>query len=372
MKYYIIAGERSGDLHSANLMSEIKKLDPNAEFRYWGGDQMALQGGTLVKHYKEMAFMGVWEVIKNIKTIKHFLTYCKSDILSWKPDGIVLVDYAGFNMRIAKFLKENGLPSLYYISPKVWAWNTKRAYKIKKYVDKLFVIMPFEKGFFKKFDYETEYVGNPLLDEIKKFTPNPNFRSENQLGDNQIIAILPGSRKQEIEHMLGKMMDLVPYFPNYTFVIAAVSNLPKSYYSAYENIDRVKIVYDQAYDVLTIAKAALVTSGTATLETALFNVPQVMCYRTSLLTYIIGRQLVVIPYYSLPNLVAEKVIIKELIQNEMNVQNLKSELTNLLSEDYSNKMKVNYAEMRSKMETPNASANTAKGIVDYLNALKNS
>jgi len=370
MKYYIIAGERSGDLHSANLMIELKKLDPSAEFRFWGGDQMVLQGGTLVKHYKEMAFMGVWEVIKNIRTIRQFLSYCKSDILDWKPDGVILVDYAGFNMRIAKFLKENGLPSLYYISPKVWAWNTKRAYKIKKYVDKLFVIMPFEKSFFKKYDYETEYVGNPLLDEIKKFTPNSNFRSDNHLGEKPVVAILPGSRKQEIEHMLGKMMNLVSDFPEYIFVIAAVSNLPKGYYTSYENIERVKVVYDQAYDVLTVAQAALVTSGTATLETALFNVPQVMCYKTSLLTYIIGRQLVVIPYYSLPNLVAEKVIIKELIQDEMNVANLKSELQNLLSPSYSESMKQNYAIMRAKMETPNASANTAKGIFDYLLTLK--
>ncbi|MBY0424588.1 MAG: lipid-A-disaccharide synthase [Cytophagales bacterium] len=366
MKYYIIAGERSGDLHAANLMAELKALDPAAEFRFWGGDQMQAQGGTMVKHYQQMAFMGVWEVIKNLRTIRKFMDYCKSDILSWKPDGIILVDYAGFNMRIAKFLKENGLKSIYYISPKVWAWNTKRAFKIKKYVDKMFVIMPFEKDFFKKFDFEVEYVGNPLLDEIKKWQPNPDFLRQNQLEGKQIIAVLPGSRKQEIEHMLGQMMALVPDFPDYQFIIAAVTSLPKDFYTKYEGVDRVKIVYDQTYDVLHVAKAALVTSGTATLETALFNVPQVMCYKTSLLTYIIGKQLVVIPYYSLPNLVAGKVIIKELIQYEFNLNNLRSELQLLLSADYSQRMKSSYAEMRAKMETPNASANTAKGIIKFI------
>jgi lipid-A-disaccharide synthase len=273
-------------------------------------------------------------------------------------------------LRIASFLKENNIPSLYYITPKVWAWNTKRAYKIKKNVDRMFVILPFEKEFFKQFDYEVEYVGNPLLDEIRKFIPNPNFSSIHQLTDKQIIAILPGSRKQEIEHMLRKMMELVSDFPGYEFVIAAVSSLPKSYYSLYENLPNVKVIYDQTYDVLTLAKAALVTSGTATLETALFNVPQVMCYKTSALTYIIGKQLVVIPYYSLPNLVAEKRIIKELVQGELTTANLKSELKLLLTESYNAEMKINYAEMGSKMNKPNASANTAKGIFNYLKQLK--
>jgi lipid-A-disaccharide synthase len=328
MKYYIIAGERSGDLHGGNLMKALFQQDAEANIRFWGGDAMQSVGGELVTHYKEMAFMGFWEVLKNVSTIKRFLKQCKNDILDFKPDAVILIDYAGFNLRIAKFAHENGIPVHYYISPKLWAWNQKRALKIKKWVDHMYVILPFEKDFYHRFAIEVDYVGNPLLDAISAFTPAQNFK--NDLGfskpDNELVAILPGSRAQEVSAMMNTLGTVIKANPDKNFVVAGVSNLDASLYQTIKDDDHVKVVYDASYDVLSVADTALVTSGTATLETALFEVPQVVCYKTSGASYAIAKRLVKVDYISLVNLILDKEAVKELIQHDFNEQRLNSEL----------------------------------------------
>ncbi len=367
MKYYIIAGERSGDLHASNLMKGILENDSLAEFRFWGGDEMQKVGGTLVKHYKDLAFMGFLEVIRNLGTILGFIRFCKKDITAYHPDVVILVDYAGFNMRIAKFTKKNNLKTFYYISPKVWAWNTKRAFNIKKLIDRMFVIFPFEKDFYKKFDYEVDYVGNPLLDAIHNFIPNPDFKKENNLTDLPIVALLPGSRHQEVSKMLSLMLGIKDHFKEYQFVIAAVSNLPKEFYTPYQNIPNVKVVFEQTYDLLSIADLALVTSGTATLETALFEVPQVVCYKTSNFTYQIIKRLIKVKYISLVNLVAQKEVVKELIQKELDAENLTAELIKIQEGKPKNlEIKQGYKEIKLLLGEAGASQRAGKKMVDYL------
>jgi lipid-A-disaccharide synthase len=329
MKYYIIAGERSGDLHGSNLIKGIRKHDLNAQIRAWGGEMMQDAGAEIVKHYRDLAFMGFFEVIKNLPTILGFLSFCKKDIKSFQPDVIILIDYAGFNMRVAKFAKTNGIKTFYYISPKVWAWNQSRALKIKQFVDKMFVIFPFEKDFFKQYNYEVEYVGNPLFDAIADFTPNQNFRKDARLGQKPIIALLPGSRKQEVETMLPLMMSQVYEFPDYQFVIGTVSNLPKELYARWQSLFPIKLVCDDAYNLLSIADAALVTSGTATLETALFNVPQVVCYRGGWAAYQVYKRVIRVPFVSLVNLIAGREVVKELLQYNLTKENLTEELTKI-------------------------------------------
>ncbi|MBK6265364.1 lipid-A-disaccharide synthase [Marivirga sp. S37H4] len=328
MKYYIIAGERSGDLHGGNLIKALKNADPEAEVRCWGGEAMQKAGADLVVHYKEMAFMGFWEVFTHLNTIQKRIKFCKKDILDYNPDALILIDYAGFNMRMAKFAHQNNIPTHYYISPKIWAWNQNRAFKIKKSVDYMYVILPFEKEFYRKFDYEVDYVGNPLLDAIKAFEPDQNFVAK-QI-EKPIIAILPGSRKQEVLHMLAKLKAIVPHFPDYHFIVAGVSNLEATLYETVMNLENVSLVYDQAYDVLNCATAALVTSGTATLETALFEVPQVVCYKTSGVSYAIAKRLIKVDYISLVNLILNKEAVRELIQQEFTVEKLKKELHAIL------------------------------------------
>jgi lipid-A-disaccharide synthase len=329
MKYYIIAGERSGDLHGSNLIKGIRKHDPNAQIRAWGGEMMQDAGAEIVKHYRDLAFMGFFEVIKNLPTILGFLSFCKKDIKSFQPDVVILIDYAGFNMRVAKFAKTNGFKTFYYISPKVWAWNQSRALKIKQFVDKMFVIFPFEKDFFKQYNYEVEYVGNPLFDAIADFTPNQNFRKDARLGQKPIIALLPGSRKQEVETMLPLMMSQVYEFPDYQFVIGTVSNLPKELYARWQSLFPIKLVCDDAYNLLSVADAALVTSGTATLETALFNVPQVVCYRGGWAAYQVYKRVIRVPFVSLVNLIAGREVVKELLQYNLTKENLTEELTKI-------------------------------------------
>ncbi len=377
MKYYVIAGERSGDLHAANLINAIQQEDPQAVFRAWGGDQMQAAGADLVKHYRDMAFMGFWEVVKNLRTIRGFLKKCQEDILSWQPDVVILVDYAGFNMRIAKFCKQHGIRTFYYISPKVWAWNQKRAYKIKANVDRLFVIFPFEKDFFQKYDYEVDYVGNPLLDEIAAFKPASDFLQKNALSAQPIIALLPGSRHQEVEKMLTVMLQAAQLLDtetaSYQFVIAGVSNLPRSLYddliaSFRQNASlSVQVVYEQSYDLLAKATSAMVTSGTATLETALFHVPQVVCYRTSGVTYQIVKQLIRVKYISLVNLIADAPVVKELIQDELTPQNAMLELKKTLPGTFEREAQVaGYARIDELMGQPGASQQTARLMVSYL------
>ncbi len=329
MKYYIIAGERSGDLHGSNLIKGICKHDPDAQIRAWGGDMMQEAGAEIVKHYRELAFMGFFEVVKNLPAILGFLSFCKTDLKNFQPDVIILIDYSGFNMRVAKFAKLNGFKNFYYISPKVWAWNQSRALNIKRFVDKMFVIFPFEKDFFKKYDYEVEYVGNPLFDAIADFTPNPNFRKDARLGQKPIIALLPGSRKQEVDSMLSLMLSQVYEFPDYQFVIGTVSNLPKELYARWQSIFPVKLVVDDAYNLLSVADAALVTSGTATLETALFNVPQVVCYRGGWAVYQVYKRVIRVPFVSLVNLIAGREVVKELLQYDLTKENLTDELTKI-------------------------------------------
>lgn len=338
MKYYIIAGEASGDLHAANLMKEIKLQDPEADFRCWGGDLMEQQGGDIVKHYKDLAFMGFWEVATNLNTILRNMKICKIDILLYEPDVVVLVDYPGFNLRIAEFAKENNFRVVYYISPQIWAWKTGRIHKIKKVVDRMMTILPFEKAFYAKYDYEADYVGHPLLDavsnDIKQREEVINFRSINHLDDRPIIALLPGSRKQEIVKILPVMLQMIDQYPDYQFVVSVVPWLPIALYDDFLKEKNVSTVVSQTYPLVLNAELALVTSGTATLETAILGTPQVVCYSTSALSYRIAKSLVKnVKYISLVNLVLDKMAVTELIQQDLNRNKLKVEMDKLLFDE---------------------------------------
>ncbi len=371
MKYYIIAGERSGDLHGSNLIKGIRKHDPDAQIRAWGGDMMQEAGAEVIKHYQDLAFMGFFEVIKNLPTILGFLSFCKKDIKTFQPDVIILIDYSGFNMRVAKFAKTNGFKNFYYISPKVWAWNQSRALNIKKYVDKMLVIFPFEKDFFKQYDCEVEYVGNPLFDAIADFTPNPNFRKDARIGLKPIIALLPGSRKQEVETMLPLMMSQVYEFPDYQFVIGTVSNLPKELYARWQSIFPVNLVSDDAYNLLSVADAALVTSGTATLETALFNVPQVVCYRGGWAAYQVYKRVIRVPFVSLVNLIAGREVVKELLQYNLTKDNITEELTKITVNEYTRQNQLDgYLEIKKLLGEKGASERAGKLMVEEIRKYK--
>jgi lipid-A-disaccharide synthase len=331
MKYFLIAGERSGDLHAANLIQALKKQDSAGHFQGIGGDRMEAAGMELKTHYERMAYMGFWEVFKNLPEILGHMRRTKAEILAYKPDVLILVDYAGFNLRMASWAKKQGIRVFYYISPKVWAWNQKRALKIKATVDRMFVILPFEKDFFAGFDYPVDYVGNPLLDEIGAFRANPAFRKENNLPtEEEIIALIPGSRRQEIGSMLPVMLEVARLFPERTFVVGGIRSADQKLYANIQQLQNVQIVFDQTYDLMAEATAALVTSGTATLETALFELPQVVCYKTSGLSYAIAKRLIRVPYISLVNLIAKRELVPELIQQEMNPLRLKAELEKIL------------------------------------------
>jgi len=366
MKYYLVAGEASGDLHGANLMKALKEKDPEAEFRFYGGDKMQTEGGELVKHYAEMAFMGFIEVVINLRTISKNLAACKTDIAAWRPDVLVLIDFPGFNLRIAEFAKSKGILVCYYISPKVWAWNQKRVLKIKRIVDHLFCILPFEVDFYKRWGMEVDYVGNPLLDAIAEFKPDSYFRKTHQLSDKKIIALLPGSRKQEISRLLPDMIAVAEKWPDFEFVIAGAPSFTAEYYDQYLKGANLKLVFDATYDLLTNAHAAIVASGTATLETALFDVPQVVVYKGAPISIAIARMLVKIKFISLVNLIMDKSVVKELIQQECNPQQINSELT-LIVEGGANRqlMMTNYKALYEKMGKPGASARTAELIIKY-------
>lgn len=367
MTYYLIAGERSGDLHGANLIKGIRDSDPEARFRGWGGDQMEREGMELVTHYRDTAFMGFLEVAQNLRTIFGLLTKCKEDILACEPDVVVLIDYPGFNLRIARFAKKNGLKVFYYISPKVWAWNQKRALKIKASVDRMFVIFPFEIDFYKKYDYKVDYVGNPLMDAVAAFRPDPAFRHKNGLTDHPIIALLPGSRKQEISNMLDTMLSIRAHFREYQFVIAGVRDLPAALYEKYTALPDVHVVYESTYDLLSVAEAALVTSGTATLETALLNVPEVVCYRTSAISYFVAKSLIKVPYISLVNLISEKEVVKELIQDELNTHRLTEELRAIVKGGNRRESQLaDYTRLHRLVGEPGASHRAGSLMVDYM------
>lgn len=366
MKYYIIAGEASGDLHASNLMHQLTQQDANATYQVWGGDRMKQAGGHLVKHYRDLAFMGFLEVVRNLPTILDNIKFCKSDILAFQPDVLILVDYPGFNLRIADWAKSQGIPVFYYISPQVWAWNTKRVHKIKKMVDRMFVILPFEKPFYQTFDYDVDFVGHPLLDEIKNRTASSSFRSDHKLDDRPIIALLPGSRLQEIKRMLAVMLETVNQFPNYQFVVAGAPSIEETTYQEILGDNSIKLVSNKTYDLLENSTAALVTSGTATLETALFNVPQVVCYSGNQLSYLIARRLVKVNYISLVNLISDKEVVKELIQQEFNPKNLKQELSIILDATNREKMLFDYKELHAKLGGAGASERAAKLMTSYV------
>ncbi len=364
MNYYIIAGEASGDLHASNLMKELKKLDVNAFFRCWGGDLMKAEGAELVKHYKELAFMGFTEVILHIKTIVKNIKFCKKDILEHKPDVLILVDYPGFNLRIAAFAKANGIKVFYYISPQVWAWKQSRVRTIKKVVDKMFVILPFEKEFYQRFNYPVDFVGHPLLDAIERYSKVENRWSINT--SKPIIALMPGSRKQEIAAMLPLMVSITKQYPDYQFIIAGAPSQTKAYYHSLIKNLTIPIVFDQTYPLLRNATAALVTSGTATLETALFGVPEIVCYRGGRISFAIAKKMVKVNYISLVNLIMGKEIVKELIQNELNTINLKLELDKLLNTNIRANLLLNYTMLKEKLGGAGASKKTAELMIGYL------
>ncbi|MFM8914279.1 MAG: lipid-A-disaccharide synthase, partial [Flammeovirgaceae bacterium] len=325
MRYYIIAGERSGDLHGSNLVKELKKLDAAASFRGLGGEEMERNGVSLLFHYEQLAFMGFLAVI-NLFKIAGYMKRCRADVLQYKPDALILIDYGGFNRQMAKFGKRNNIKVMYYIPPKVWAWRQARAWSLKKNVDQLYVILPFEKDFYKRYGMEVNYVGNPVLDAIKSFQPNQNFKQEHQLPqDKKIIALLPGSRKMELERIVPLMAEVARQNLHHQFVVAAVDNLPQSLYEPLKSLVNVKFVYNQTYDLLLLARSAVVTSGTATLETALLKVPQVVVYKAGGLEYSIAKSVVKVKFISLVNLIANREVVKELIQEEANPARLQQE-----------------------------------------------
>ena len=366
MKYYIIAGEASGDLHASNLMKALKMEDPQAVFRCWGGDMMQEQGGEIVKHYRDLAFMGFAEVVMHLRTILRNIKFCKKDIVAWQPDVVILVDYPGFNLRIADFVKQQAIKVFYYISPQIWAWKEGRVEKIKKTVDRMFVILPFEKAFYHKHHYEVDFIGHPLLDALQGRLPEHNFRAKNGLDGKPIIALLPGSRKQEINKMLPELAKVVPLFPEHQFLVAGLKHIGEAFYSKHLSYPNIKLVIDQTYSLLENADAALVTSGTATLETALFKVPQVVCYKGSWLSYQIGKSLVKVKYIALVNLIMDRPVVKELIQSQLKTANLTTELQQLLNGERRQEIMRDYDELIVKLGGPGASAKAAKLMVDEL------
>jgi len=366
MKYYLVAGEASGDLHGANLMKALKEKDPKAEFRFFGGDKMLAEGGELVKHYADMAFMGFVEVIANLPVILKNLSFCKSDIAAWQPDVLILIDFSGFNLKIAKFAKSKGIIVCYYISPKVWAWNQKRALKIKRIVDHMFCIFPFEVDFYKKWGMDVDYVGNPLLDAIAAFNPDPDFYQKYQLSDKKIVALLPGSRRQEISRMLPDMVEIAKNWPDYQFVIAGAPAFDQLYYDQYLDGADIPIIFNATYDLLNNAYAAIVTSGTATLETALFNVPEVVVYKANRISIAIIRALGKVRFASLVNLIMDDEIVKELIQPYYTIEKANAELGLILTDQKHYKRILNdYDRLDERMGTPGASEKTAGLIIKY-------
>lgn len=368
MKYYVIAGETSGDLHGANLIKSLKEKDSDAEFRIVGGDQMQLASGqTALIHTSDMAFMGLIEVVKNLGSISKNLKKVKRDLQETMPDVLILIDFPGFNLKVAAFAKKMGLRVFYYISPKIWAWNQKRVYKIKQLVDRMFCILPFEVDFYKRFHYPVDYVGNPLLDAIESYQFQSDFRQKNQLGSLPIIALLPGSRKMEIEHLLPEMVELYFKFPGHQFVIAGAPNFDRSLYERYIGDLPITVIFDQTYDLLKNADAAVVTSGTATLETALLRVPQVVVYKANPITIAVARRMVRVSFISLVNLINNYLSVIELIQKECTSDNIAEELDRLIN-DVAHRASIleNYDVLREKMGEPGASQRTAELMVNYL------
>ncbi|MFW5757423.1 MAG: lipid-A-disaccharide synthase [Bacteroidota bacterium] len=372
MNYYIIAGEASGDLHGSNLIRNIRKLDPDASFRVWGGDYMKNEGAELVKHINDLAFMGFVEVLKNLPEIINNLKFCKKDILLFRPDVVIFIDYPGFNLRIAEFVKSQKIKSLYYISPQLWAWNRSRVKAIKRDVDKMLVILPFEKDFYAHYNYDVEFVGHPLLDAISRYeseSDEKRFRHKNQLNDKPIVALLPGSRKQEIAKMLKTMAEIPSRFSSYQFVVAATNAHSPKFYQQFIKNKNVKIIFNQTHQLLQVSYGALVTSGTATLETALAGVPQIVCYKAGILSYHIAKHLIKVKYISLVNLIMDRQIVKELIQHDFNVHRIVAELKKILENRETRQNIIeNYTKLRDKLGGEGASENAAKAVIRFVNS----
>lgn len=370
MKYYIIAGEASGDMHAANLILALKKKDPNALFQAWGGDLMEKAGAKVVKHYRDLAFMGFGEVLRNIGAIYRNFRICKKDILDFSPDVLILVDYPGFNLRIARWAKARHIRVFYYISPQLWAWHSSRAYQIRRDIERMFVILPFEKAFYQKYKYEVDFVGHPLLDVVAANDLQSGNTEITIPAGKKLVALLPGSRKQEITTMLTSMLEIVPQFPECYFIIAGAPAIIPDFYRdilGKKKLSNLDIIHNNTYALLKKADAALVTSGTATLETALFDVPQVVCYKGSQFSYQIGKRLVNVKYISLVNLILDRPLVKELIQQELTGDNLVSELKYLLSPTGNNIIKTGYQDLRNILGKSGASDKTAELIWLYLN-----
>jgi len=370
MKYYLIAGEASGDLHGSKLMYGLKQFDPQADFRFFGGDLMQSEGGRLVRHYRQTAVMGIFRVLWNLRKISRNLKICMEDIRAFAPDTVILIDYAGFNLRIARFASQAGIRVIYYISPKVWAWNSKRVSAIRSYVDKMYVILPFEVDFYQQYDYPVEFVGNPVVDAVTEEAGQEGSKEEflgsMQLDDRPVIALLAGSRKQEILHCLPQMLAVSGDFPSFQFVIAAAPGIPAEYYRKIIGKSEVGIVYNQTYKLLMQADAAVVTSGTATLETALFRVPQVVIYKMGSLTYFVGRQFIKPKFFSLVNLIMDEEIVKELLQSRLSGR-IRSELRRIVEDrEYAKEMLEGYDRLRMKLGDSGAHLRLAESIVRYL------
>ncbi len=369
MKYYLIAGEASGDLHGSNLMKSIQSKDENAQFRFWGGDLMQAVGGTLVKHYRDLAFMGFVEVLSNLNTILKNINLCKKDIESFNPDVIIYIDYPGFNFRIMKWARLKGYRNHYYISPQIWAWKENRIKAIKRDVDKMYVILPFEKDFYEqKHNYPVHFVGHPLIDAIaqRKAVDHNEFLATYKLDDRPLIALLPGSRKQEIKKMLKVMLRMADKFPDYQFIIAGAPGQDESFYSQFLKNYPATLVMNRTYDLLSLCHAALVTSGTATLETALFKVPQVVCYKGSNISYQIAKRIINLNYISLVNLIMDEEVVTELIQSDFNEKKLSTELSIILDATHRNRVFANYYELEHKLGGVGASDQTAQLIYESI------
>ncbi len=370
-RIYLIAGEASGDLHASNVMRAILEQAPDTEFRFWGGDNMQAVGGTLVKHIRELAFMGFVEVLMNLRTILRNIKSCKEDIAAFKPDALILVDYPGFNLRIAEWAKAEGIPVFYYISPQVWAWKQSRVHKIRQVVDRMFVILPFEEAFYARFDYKVSYVGHPLLDAIDRYRSEAesDLHAVNSLPDKPIIALLPGSRRQEIRTKLPIMLKAVAGLDDYQVIIAGAPAIEAGFYEQFISRENRTILYGQTYGILSAASAALVTSGTATLETALFEVPEVVCYKGSPISYYIARMLIKVRFISLVNLIMDREVVTELIQQECNPKRIREELTRILPGGPDRERMLNdYKELRDKLGEGGASRLVAGAVLKTISA----
>ena len=375
MRYYVLAGEASGDMHAANLIKEISLIDPQAQFRGFGGDLMEKAGMTVLKHYRDMAFMGLVPVIMNIRTIKKNFRFCEKDMLEFKPDVLILIDYPGFNLRMAKFAKEHGIRTYYYISPKIWAWKQERVHKVKAYVDEMFTILPFEAEFYRKFDYPVNYVGNPLLDAILEKKTEPDFQrffAENDLPEKLVLAVLPGSRKGEISVLLPTMLKAAAQFPEYQCVIAGAPNMGIEFYQPYMKESLVPVIWGKTYDILIHSRIAIVSSGTATLETAILNVPQVVVYQMTpnwLFKYL--KFFLITKWVSLVNIILGREAVTELIQSDFTGKKIVLELEKILNDQVNEKrMLADYREMMIKLGEPGASKRAAELMVSKLKATK--